>query len=193
MEETRGRVLLGKRCGPVMSCQVLSDFAFGGMLAILAVVVQGGLNFLLARDSYQLVLAAVTISAIRGGTGNGAAALFVAIVGRIVFYFIPSYPGHGQTGLFLAWMTSFILVGSILCSLGGAVYAALKRQDRTLSRARLLSGLLPICSCCKRIMDEHGRWCDLECFISTRSDAEFSHAFCPRCAAQAVSEEEAVG
>jgi len=44
-----------------------------------------------------------------------------------------------------------------------------------------LSGLLPICSHCKKIRDDSGYWNELEKYISDHSDAEFSHAICPTC------------
>jgi len=47
-----------------------------------------------------------------------------------------------------------------------------------------LEGLLPICAFCKRIRNGTGDWEPLEQFISTRSEAQFSHAFCPECIEQ---------
>jgi hypothetical protein len=52
------------------------------------------------------------------------------------------------------------------------------RQQRQL---RILEGMLPICSFCKRIRDEHGEWRSLELFIADRSEARFSHTFCETC------------
>ena len=52
------------------------------------------------------------------------------------------------------------------------------RQEKQL---RLLQGLLPICSFCKRIRDEVGEWRQLETYIASRSAARFSHTFCPEC------------
>jgi hypothetical protein len=46
---------------------------------------------------------------------------------------------------------------------------------------RVLEGMLPICSFCKRIRDERGQWRQLEVFITERSDALFSHTFCEQC------------
>jgi hypothetical protein len=46
---------------------------------------------------------------------------------------------------------------------------------------RVLEGLLPICSFCKRIRDEGGEWRQLESYIGERSAARFSHTFCPEC------------
>jgi hypothetical protein len=46
---------------------------------------------------------------------------------------------------------------------------------------RVLEGMLPICSFCKRIRDEDGQWRQLEAFITERSAALFSHTFCEQC------------
>lgn len=54
-------------------------------------------------------------------------------------------------------------------------------QD-ALREVRMLSGLLPICSSCKRIKDEQGGWSNLERYISDHSEAEFTHGICPDCA-----------
>lgn len=52
---------------------------------------------------------------------------------------------------------------------------------RSLAEMKTLRGLLPICSHCKRLRDEHGVWHRLEEYISARSEAEFSHGICPEC------------
>ena len=51
-----------------------------------------------------------------------------------------------------------------------------------LSKIRTLSGLLPICSSCKKIRNDKGYWEQLEVYISNRSEADFSHGICPDCA-----------
>lgn len=45
-----------------------------------------------------------------------------------------------------------------------------------------LSGLLPICSHCKKIRDDGGYWNKIEDYISQHSDAVFSHSICRECA-----------
>ena len=47
---------------------------------------------------------------------------------------------------------------------------------------RSLQGLLPICSSCKKIRDEQGKWNQIETYIRSRSEADFSHGICPECA-----------
>jgi hypothetical protein len=54
----------------------------------------------------------------------------------------------------------------------------------TLAEVKRLQGLLPICMHCKKIRDEEGAWQPLEKYISTRTDARFSHGLCPTCLEQ---------
>lgn len=50
-----------------------------------------------------------------------------------------------------------------------------------LASVRTLSGMLPICSYCKRIRDDDGYWDRIERYISAHSQAQFSHGMCPDC------------
>ena len=62
----------------------------------------------------------------------------------------------------------------------------LKARNEDLSaavgRVKQLSGLLPICACCKKIRDDKGYWNQLEQYISDHSEVGFSHGICPDCA-----------
>lgn len=51
-------------------------------------------------------------------------------------------------------------------------------------RVRVLEGILPICCFCKKIRDPEQNWEAIEVYISNRSDAQFSHTYCPTCARQ---------
>jgi hypothetical protein len=44
-----------------------------------------------------------------------------------------------------------------------------------------LSGLLPICANCKSIRNDEGYWKQIESYISSHSEATFSHGICPAC------------
>jgi len=46
---------------------------------------------------------------------------------------------------------------------------------------KILKGMLPICSGCKRIRDERKSWVPLESYISSHSEADFTHGICPEC------------
>ncbi|HXJ59849.1 MAG TPA: PAS domain S-box protein [Verrucomicrobiae bacterium] len=50
-----------------------------------------------------------------------------------------------------------------------------------LAQLKTLSGLLPICACCKKIRDDQGYWTQVEVYLMARSQAEFTHGICPDC------------
>jgi len=56
--------------------------------------------------------------------------------------------------------------------------------SEALTQVRTLSGLLPICSSCRRIRNDEGYWEQLEEFIQEHTDADFSHGICPECMAK---------
>jgi hypothetical protein len=53
--------------------------------------------------------------------------------------------------------------------------------QEAMANIRTLSGLLPICSRCKKVRDDQGYWKSVESYVSDHSDAEFSHGYCPVC------------
>jgi phosphoserine phosphatase RsbU/P len=56
-----------------------------------------------------------------------------------------------------------------------------RELEDTLSRVRMLQGLLPMCSCCKKIRDDSNYWQQIENYVTAHSDAQFSHSVCPQC------------
>jgi PAS domain S-box-containing protein len=52
---------------------------------------------------------------------------------------------------------------------------------QALSKVKQLSGMLPICACCKKVRDDSGYWKQIEGYLVEHSDAVFSHAICPQC------------
>jgi hypothetical protein len=55
------------------------------------------------------------------------------------------------------------------------------RLQRALDEIKTLSGLLPICSSCKKIRDSGDCWKQLELYVSENTNAKFSHSICPEC------------
>ncbi|WP_457916970.1 PAS domain-containing protein [Candidatus Lokiarchaeum ossiferum] len=51
-----------------------------------------------------------------------------------------------------------------------------------LSHVKQLGGLLPICAECKKVRDDAGYYHQIEDFLRSNSDIEFSHGLCPDCA-----------
>ena len=67
--------------------------------------------------------------------------------------------------------------------------ARLRVAERILAlhtEVRQLKGLLPICAYCKKIRDEENKWQAIEGYIGKRTEAKFSHGYCPTCYEQFV-------
>jgi hypothetical protein len=54
--------------------------------------------------------------------------------------------------------------------------------QETLDRLDLLEGIIPICAHCKCIRNDVGDWEQVEAYVRSRSNVEFSHSVCPECA-----------
>jgi len=53
--------------------------------------------------------------------------------------------------------------------------------EAALANVKQLEGIIPICMHCKKIRDDEKSWHQLEQYISSHSDARFSHGICPEC------------
>lgn len=53
--------------------------------------------------------------------------------------------------------------------------------EDALANTRQLEGIIPICAYCKNIRDDKESWQQLENYISSHSEARFSHGICPEC------------
>jgi len=89
----------------------------------------------------------------------------------------------------LPWSLAYAILGGLT----GFYYYKTRKADKdkskliiqlqaSLSEIKKLSGLLPICSSCKKIRDDKGYWNQIESYIREHSEAEFSHGICPECA-----------
>lgn len=83
-------------------------------------------------------------------------------------------PFHGGDGTFAGYIGSCIDVTD-------RVEAQEALRSKLENEIRMLSGIIPICSYCHKIRDDHEIWQQLETYISDHSDALFSHGVCPAC------------
>ena len=70
-----------------------------------------------------------------------------------------------------------------------AINYAIERQ-KLLNEIKVLRGMLPICSYCKKIRDDKGYWKQVESYVSEHTEAVFSHGICPDCEKKAYAELE---
>ncbi|MBF0203562.1 MAG: DUF3365 domain-containing protein [Desulfamplus sp.] len=98
---------------------------------------------------------------------------------------------------FAAWVgLVFIVIGSnlldnkriLLVEANESLRSEIEEHHQTIrqlkelnEQVKQLSGIIPICMHCKEIRDDKGYWNQLEQFICTHSEVEFSHGICPKC------------
>ncbi len=56
-----------------------------------------------------------------------------------------------------------------------------RELSRALEQIKTLRGIVPICANCKKIRDDAGYWQQVEVYVRSRTEAEFSHGICPEC------------
>lgn len=57
-----------------------------------------------------------------------------------------------------------------------------KELQQALDDIKTLSGLIPICASCKKILNDSGAWEHVEEYVESHTHAKFSHAICEKCA-----------
>lgn len=74
-----------------------------------------------------------------------------------------------------------IQVGVRVIQLQMALAERVGELERALAHVKQLQGLLPICSICKKILNDEKKWQQIETYIAEHSEAQFSHGLCPEC------------
>jgi phosphoserine phosphatase RsbU/P len=74
-----------------------------------------------------------------------------------------------------------IQVGARVVNLQTTLAQRVRELEEALSNVKQLQGLLPICSYCKKIRDDQNYWHQVESYVGTHTDAQFSHGICPDC------------
>ena len=81
-----------------------------------------------------------------------------------------------------------VQIGARIVTLQQSLEQRVRELQNALDIVKQLSGLLPICSYCKRIRRDGNYWQQLEAYIAEHSEADFSHGVCPACFEQAKKE-----
>jgi DNA-binding response OmpR family regulator len=80
-------------------------------------------------------------------------------------------------------------VGERMLGLQGDLAHQVAELRKSLAQIKKLQGLLPICSYCKKIRTDQNYWEQVEAYITSHSEAEFSHTICPTCFQEKVRPE----
>jgi hypothetical protein len=149
---------------------------------VLAGVLILGADYLVGVDSQFPMLYAVPVALAAWYSDRWTAVAMATAVPVFHIVFVLTVMGKTESAMLLATMTAARGIVILVMTLW---FARLAEHERQLLRYVVkLEGLLPICSVCKSIRNETGAWEPLEPFISSRSDADFTHGLCPKCVAQ---------
>ena len=74
-----------------------------------------------------------------------------------------------------------VRAGHRMLELEANLRARVKELEEALTKVKKLQGLLPICSYCKKVRDDRDYWQQVETYVESRTDAQFSHGICPDC------------
>jgi len=108
------------------------------------------------------------------------------IISLIIVYISYTITGKEVTSMSLILS---LVIPSIISPLATYIFLSLlnklkvinNRLENALKEVKELSGMLPICSCCKKIRDDNGYWSQVEEYLSKKTDVLFSHSLCPIC------------
>ena len=72
-------------------------------------------------------------------------------------------------------------VGCRVVEMQAAMALQIKELKDAMEHIKTLRGLLPICMYCKKIRDDQQYWQQVEHYVATHTEAQFSHSICPDC------------
>lgn len=81
--------------------------------------------------------------------------------------------------LFAIWVTAVMTLQRK--TIAEERLAEAEEKKKILEETKVLRGLLPICASCKKIRDDKGYWKQIEIYIESRSEVNFSHGICHEC------------
>jgi PAS domain S-box-containing protein len=55
---------------------------------------------------------------------------------------------------------------------------------KAMEEIRTLRGIIPICASCKKVRNDEGAWQQIEAYITSHTESEFTHGICPECVAK---------
>lgn len=178
---------------------VLLVFAGIGLMSQKRLLPSSWAHPLIAFLLLCMMLKSIATQLITGDTNFVSQPLLLLSISSAVFLSVNWYAGTASAlsfiwipalGTFFPWESvALVLLALAVLVILGSLFVRWHRaqiRDRfELEReVKVLRGLVPICASCKKIRDEAGEWNEMERYIQSRSEAEFSHGYCPECNAR---------
>lgn len=183
-----GEVPQGHLCGLSVCSSILPVRVEGPMVVIV------GISFLVQLITIIYALRLISLTGWRGAwallalsaTTMGirrAIIFFDSLGGGVEFNYDMTYElfGLAGSGMMLAGVFLIKPILLVMMEAEREQRELAERLQTALSQVTTLKGMLPICASCKKIRNDAGYWEILENYISSHSEAEFSHGICPEC------------
>jgi CheY-like chemotaxis protein len=74
--------------------------------------------------------------------------------------------------------------GSRIVELQMSLAGRMAELEESMTRIKQLHGLLPMCAWCKKIRDDQNYWQEVESYVASHSEIQFTHGICPDCLAK---------
>lgn len=162
------------------------------LLGIMGVVLVGALDF---KTGYKVNFSSFYLAPIAYLTWKGSwrVGITIALASGLVAMFaddlLDKVTAHE---IFSYWNAlnrlSFFLLTVFMVDRIRSLYTRqtllVAELNTALADVRRLSGLLPMCSWCKKIRSDKGFWHQVEEYLSEHSEAQFTHGICPQCDSQ---------
>jgi len=89
---------------------------------------------------------------------------------NLLFFDIPANALYFRSVILFLFIIFGLVVGNTI-----------SRLEEALQNVKTLSGFLPICANCKKIRDDEGYWQQIEEYIMSHSEADFTPGICNEC------------
>ena len=111
-------------------------------------------------------------------------AMLMVAGGSTVLVMLPLIISHRDTIGGVLVMNHFLAMATIWVTC--AMVLVHKQREEKVKR---LTGLLPMCSLCKKVRDDKGLWSQVEQYFEEHhADLQFTHGLCPACSKQLYPE-----
>jgi K+-sensing histidine kinase KdpD len=159
----------------------------GGLLGILALI--AWLDYLTGYELQFFLFYFVPVGLAAWFAGRAPGVAF-ALLSAAMWFWIERASGHSYAhAIYFYWntlvrLTAFLTIALAISQIRVMLNAEIRlRQEiqKATGEVKHLRGLLPICASCKRIRNDAGLWEQIELYIKSHSEAEFTHGLCPDC------------
>jgi hypothetical protein len=161
-----------------------------GIAGVLALV--GWIDYVTGYELQFFLFYFVPVALAAWYTGR-TLGIVVALLSATTWFYVDLLSGHPYSHpIYFYWNTTirlaaFLAIGLALSQVRTMLDAETRLRhevQKAMGEVKQLRGMLPICAWCKKIRNDAGLWEQVELYVRSHSEAEFTHGLCPDCYSQ---------